>query len=532
MRPALPPCVLVVVAAAGLAVAPAAPAHRPGGLCHHAEGLASRIDAVLDGPDYKHASWGALVVDANTGDPVYSRNPDALLAPASVTKLFSCAAALVAIGPDHTYQTTVHQRGVVFRGVLRGDLILVAGGDLTLGGRAKDGKTVFKDKDHTYANSGLADAELTDADPLAGLNDLARQVKAAGITRVDGDVLIDDRLFARARGSGSGPDLITPIVVNDNVIDITVTAGAKPGDPATVTARPESAAYHMDAVVSTGVAGGEVSVELRQVGPNQFTVRGRVPAGGKPQVRIYPVEEPVVVARTLFVEALRRAGVGVVAAVLRPGGAALPDKRGYDKLPQVAALASPPLKDVVAVTLKVSHNLYASTLPSLMAVKKGETTADAGLRAAREVWAGLGVDVSAVSFAGGAGGATADRASARATVQLLQGMRKRPEWEAFKAGLPILGVDGTLSETVGADSPARGKAFAKTGTLTWFDVANGRFLLQSKALAGVMTTKGGRELLFAVFVNNVPLPKGVTATREGKALGRLCEILYEHGPDK
>ena len=26
----------------------------------------------------------------------------------------------------------------------------------------------------------------------------------------------------------------------------------------------------------------------------------------------------------------------------------------------------------------------------------------------------------------------------------------------------------------------------------------------------------------------LPLPKGVTSPREGKVLGRLCEILYQH----
>ena len=71
---------------------------------------------------------------------------------------------------------------------------------------------------------------------------------------------------------------------------------------------------------------------------------------------------------------------------------------------------------------------------------------------------------------------------------------------------------------------------AKTGTLFWDDSLNGRSLLTSKALAGVMTTRDGRELAFAMFVNNVPLPKGVRTTREGKVLGKLCEIVYEHAP--
>ena len=109
-------------------------------------------------------------------------------------------------------------------------------------------------------------------------------------------------------------------------------------------------------------------------------------------------------------------------------------------------------------------------------------------------------------------------------------MAKRPEWEAYRDGLPVLGVDGTLSEAVPPESPARGKVSAKTGTLIWFDAANQRFLLKSKALAGVMTTKSGSTLYLAAFVNNVPLPKDTGSSREGKALGRLCEILYENGP--
>lgn len=517
---ACPPLAVVLVAVLGAVPAPAAPQN----------GLSEKIDAVLDGPDYKHASWGVLVVDAKTGDTVYARNPDAMLAPASVTKLFTCAAALVALGPDHTQETSVYQRGIALKGTLRGDLVLVASGDVILGGRTKDGKTVFKDKDHTYANGGFGDCEVTDTDPLAGLNDLAKQVKAAGITQIDGEVLIDDRLFARTRGSGSGPDAVTPVVVNDNAIDLIVTPGENEGDPAKVVMRPETSLYSMDATVTTGGEKGEPNLQIIPVGPTQFAVRGKIPKGGKPQVRVYNVEEPVLFARALFVEALRRHGVRAQCAILRPANNNLPAKSDYEKLTKVASLKSAPFKDTVMVTLKVSHNLYASTLPCLVAASKGQSTLEAGLKEERKILKELGVDTSAVSFGGGAGGAQSDFVTARATVQLLQGMAKRPEWDAYKAGFPVLGVDGTLSEAVKADSPARGKAQAKTGTLIWYDAANERFLLKSKALAGTLTTKSGKELLFCVMVNNVPLPKDVTSSREGKVLGKLCEVIYEHGP--
>lgn len=517
------------VGAAALAAAvvwlPAPVAARP------ADGVTGLLEEVMDGPDYKHGSWGALVVDAKTGTVVYARNPDTMLAPASVTKLFTCAAALATLGPDHVFETPVYYRGTLTKGVLRGELILVASGDPTLGGRTdKDGKVVFKDKDHTYANSGLMDAELTDTDPLAGLDELAKQVKAAGIDQIDGEILIDDRLFARARGSGSGPDAVTPILVNDNVIDVTVEPGKEPGDPAKVTTRPETAFYHVDSLVTTAAEKDGTSIALLTVGTNQFAVRGRIAAGSKPTVRIYPVDEPVLFARTLFVEALRRNGVKANAALIRPSHTNLPEKGSYDKLKRVAVFKSPPFKDVVNVTLKVSHNLYASLFPCLVAASKGQTTAEAGLRAERGVLKELGVDTGAISFGGGAGGAPADFVSPRATVQLIQGMAKRPEWDAYREAMPVLGMDGTLADVVKEDSPARGKVRAKTGTLIWLDSANDRFLLKSKALGGVMTTKAGSTLYFAIFVNNVPLPKGVSAGREGKVLGRLCEILYENGP--
>ena len=48
--------------------------------------------------------------------------------------------------------------------------------------------------DHTYAND-VPGVTLTPEDPLAGLDEIAGQVRESGITGVDGNVIIDDRLF-------------------------------------------------------------------------------------------------------------------------------------------------------------------------------------------------------------------------------------------------------------------------------------------------------------------------------------------------
>src|SRR5262249_8520272 len=166
---------------------------------------------VITGADYKSARWGILVVDAATGKTVYEHNADQLFAPASVTKLYSCAAALVELGADHRFETPVYQRGKLAEGKLHGDLILVASGDFPLGGlNDKSGKMLFADSDHIYASPCNTETALTDSDVLAGLKDLAKQVKASGVREVTGDVLIDDRLFPRSKGSGSGPTVVTP----------------------------------------------------------------------------------------------------------------------------------------------------------------------------------------------------------------------------------------------------------------------------------------------------------------------------------
>ncbi|HZT80262.1 MAG TPA: D-alanyl-D-alanine carboxypeptidase/D-alanyl-D-alanine-endopeptidase, partial [Gemmataceae bacterium] len=414
-------------------------------------------------------------------------------------------------------------------GRLRGDLILVARGDLTLGGRTTaDGKLAFKDHDHIYANSPTGRAEITDTDPLAGLKALARQIKEKGITRVTGDVLIDDRLFARALGSGSGPGLLTPIIVNDNLVDAVVTPAAKAGEPARVRMRPETCFMQMDADVQTVEKDRPVLLTIEVVGPQRFTVRGQIPVGSKPWVRICPVDDPAGFARALFIETLRREGVAVSASPLARPQAELPDRGWYGKQTPAAEFTSPPFSEAIKVTLKVSHNLYASTLPLLVAVKHGKRTLPEGLRLQGKFLAGLGVPVETISFGGGAGGANADSVTPRATVALLRAMAKRPDYGVYRDALPVLGVDGTLSDAVPADSPARGKVRAKTGTLYWHDVMNDRLLLRSKALAGVLTTAKGRELTVAVFVNDVPLAKGTPTSREGKALGKVCEILYQH----
>src|SRR5688572_26425859 len=92
------------------------------GLCGagpaNADDLSAKIDELTAGPNYKHSRWGILAVEAKTGRVLYERNADQFFIPASTTKLYTCAAALQVLGPDHVFETRLYARGEVKEGTL------------------------------------------------------------------------------------------------------------------------------------------------------------------------------------------------------------------------------------------------------------------------------------------------------------------------------------------------------------------------------------------------------------------------------
>jgi D-alanyl-D-alanine carboxypeptidase/D-alanyl-D-alanine-endopeptidase (penicillin-binding protein 4) len=494
-----------------------------------AEDWRDRLRAVMDEPTYEPSHWGILVTDLSTGESLFEHNPKKLFVPASTTKLYSVAAAMEELGADFRFETPIYRRGEVDAdGQLDGDLILVASGDLTMGGRIDaDGRIEFTSSDHTYANGGTS-AKLTAANPLAGIQELARQVAAAGIKSVRGNVLIDDRLFERASSTGSGPETVSPLCINDNVVDVIITPAAEAGHSATFEWRPQSTLFQVDCQVDTAAQETETDISIHWGSAGRIVVRGKIPAGHAPVVRIADWSDPEFVARGFLIEALQRAGIKVHASLFEaPAVTELPAKDWYGTAPTVAKLVSPPFSENAKLILKVSHNLHASTLPLLIAAKRGERTLAAGLKHEGEFLTRANVDINTISFGGGAGGSRSDYVTPEATVQLLRFMSTRPQFSEYLEALPILGVDGTLSTVVDADSPAKGKVRAKTGTYYLDNGLNGKWILTSKALAGYVDAQSGRKIVFAAFVNGTHLDNADQTKREGRTLGRVAEIIQQ-----
>jgi D-alanyl-D-alanine carboxypeptidase/D-alanyl-D-alanine-endopeptidase (penicillin-binding protein 4) len=191
-------------------------------------------------------------------------------------------------------------------------LVLVASGDLNLSNRIQpDGTLAFEDEDHSY---GGPDSKGLAGDPLQVIRELARQIAAKGIKKIKGRVLVDATLFPEGeRELGTGV-VISPIVVNDNVVDVIVIPGATENAPTQLKIAPQTAYITIVNQATTGKAGSVPSLKyenekLNSDGTRTVALTGSVPEGSKPVMASYPVPEPTRYAATVLVEALKAEGV-------------------------------------------------------------------------------------------------------------------------------------------------------------------------------------------------------------------------------
>lgn len=502
--------------------------------------LPPEIRTIIEGPRYRYARWGILAQDLQTGQTLCAYNADQLFSPASVTKLFTAAAALDRLGPDYRFRTPLYRRGGLDgKGTLKGDLILVASGDITMGGRTlPDGRIAYTGIDHTLANGMPGTREsLTKTDPRAGFNQLATQALRSGIRAIQGEIVIDDRLFKTSRvhsiiNPGETLFIRSPVMINDNLIDVVVKPTRK-GALAAVDWRPKSASLQVVSSIRTVAKDQPSQIDIYPDGFGKYAASGQIPEGAAVVVRTVAITDAASFARALLIEALRKQGIKVKAPpVAKNPSRLLPPPGDYRLLAKVGELVSPPLSEYIRMILKVSHNPGAEILPHLIALPEGKTSFEDAMLLQNRFLAQVITDPGSVSLADGSGLSHANLVTPGSVVQLLSYMTTKRNYQVFRDALPVLGIDGTLMWT-GKEGPSQGKILGKTGTLTLVDLLHDSAIISSKALAGYMTTAKGRQIAFAFFVNDIHTTdvRGKTEIQKltadtGADLARIAEAIY------
>jgi PBP4 family serine-type D-alanyl-D-alanine carboxypeptidase len=490
------------------------------------------IDAPARTPRLKNSVVAGEVYDLDSHRVLYARNANLLMVAASTTKLLTEGTSLALLGPDFRWTTPVYRTfgPLDAQGVLHGNLVLVASGDPNLSQRVQpNGTLAFENEDHAY--DGSPETKAVPGDPLAVLRDLATQVVKAGIKRVAGSVYIDTSLFPDQGAEGGTGVIVSPIVVNDNVVDVIVTPGARAGDPASISVSPQTPYVRFLNRATTGAPKSDATIDLSadvrdETGRHTVTIRGSQPAG--PAVLYaYRVPEPAAFAQSAFTLALSEAGVAIQQPVVLQSPSGAPSPTGeYVPGNLVAQYVSPPLSEDTYITLKVSDNLHAALMPYMWAVYLAHAKSDyltAGFALEARMLRGAGLDVNEAAQQDGEG------SSAFFTpdfmVRYLAWARAQRWYRYLLRGLPIMGVDGTLVN-IQRTSPARGKVFAKTGTDGSTNYLNAGGIVE-KGLAGYITTRAGRHVAFAFYVGAMNGPHDEdTGTLAGQILGAMAGATY------
>lgn len=504
--------------------------------------IPAEIKAIIDKPMYKDATWSLRVTNLDTGKELLSLNSDNQLFIGSVRKIFTMGELLNALGTEYRSVTTVHKDGEIQNGTIKGNLVLVASGDLTMGGRTlPNGEIAFTNFDHNEANS-LGNAILSKPNPLAGYQLLAKQIKDSGINAIDGDIVIDDRLFEAFNFRNEFD--VSPIFVNDDMVDVIINP-EKVGDKAKVDWRPKSSAFNVVNNLKTVNPAQKYTLQMDPEIPQCIgvagcygTIKGDLPTNFSPPltnafplIQTFRITQPSNYARTILIEALEREGIDVskVTKIKNNSTTLLKETKFYSNTNQIAQLKSLSYLEHAKLILKVSYNIGADTSLMLLGLTKGaHTKADSLLAEQKLLQEQYGVSPADYHFIDGSGGGDTT-ANSRLVTKWLEIMAKGPIAEPFANALPILAVDGSLAfvnhfKTDATLAGAAGNVFAKPGSYVIEDKLG--MVIKGQAFAGYINSKNNHHLAFDIIVNEVPMNSMGTLFETFQDQGKISALLW------
>jgi D-alanyl-D-alanine carboxypeptidase/D-alanyl-D-alanine-endopeptidase (penicillin-binding protein 4) len=434
-------------------------------------------------------NMGMVVVDLNTGETLYQRQPDHPFIPASNMKLFSDAAALLALGPDYRFNSQLSTDATVLKkGVLKGSIYLHLPGDPSL------------TEDH--------------------LDTMLSSLPLWGIQRIQGNVVLSSnnrmvtayapgRMAEDNRYSYGAP--IAPLVLNENRLSVTVNPAHRAGVDALIEFNQPNHLLSLNNQVKTVSNGTKCGVDFSMDHDNRLTIHGCVGIGQSSIQQLIPISNPFLYAQNLVRSNLKKRRIQLEGEVI------LGDEPTTSLL--LSSHHSKPISQLMADTLKPSDNLYADSLFLHTATNLSGLPLD--WQEAQSVIKHFlqqqtGISLQSAVLTDGSGLSRDDRLTPQQTVELLRFLYNHfPLSYEFIAALPIAGQDGTLQRRFRKPSQ-QGLLRAKTGTMTGI-----------MSLSGYLYTANAHTLAFAIFINKAPGTKSSVSGRYPSLIDTLCDFLLQ-----
>lgn len=425
------------------------------------------------------ASVAVDVVDLKKHTSLISHQPALQLTPASVAKVITTASAFEMLGSDYRFHTSVFADGELLNGKCSGDLIVVGGGDPTLG-------------------SSFFDSQR----PEIVMNRIVDAIVAKGIRSFDGHLVINTRFFSTlsypagrlwddlGNYFGGCPSSLS---YRDNTFFLYLNSPAVRGELCNVDSTdPNLPDLTFNCrVTASGVRDSAYVYGVS--GMSQYVLQGSIPAG-KQRFRIKgALPDPPRQFANELLAALSKRNIHVSGGVVMSDDAIT--KSGL--LPLVV-IDSPALVEIMKVINTNSHNLMADHLWLTMGFPLSSRSLwDQAFLNVKNHWRDKSISgISQWQMYDGSGLSLLTSVSAQSLTGVLQAMWSRSDFQLFKSTLAVGGQSGTL-QNMWKDEASRGRIYAKSGSMTGV-----------VSYAGYLSTSSGRECAFTVIVNHATISSG------------------------
>jgi serine-type D-Ala-D-Ala carboxypeptidase/endopeptidase (penicillin-binding protein 4) len=476
--------VLAILGVAGVA-SPDAGAELPEG---RSSELQAAARALAVDRSFKDASMSIAILDVDSGRMLAAEGEHTALNPASNAKLYTAATALAMLHGDHRFETTLS--GTAKAGAVVGSLVL----------------------------RGHGDPSLSTAD----LWSMVTELKAEGITKVTGDILVDQRFFdaeTTPPGFEQQPNEwsafrapVSAVAVNENTLTLTVRP-TQIGSPALVSFDPPGFVDEEGEVKTSDAGADAVVLALSGNGRRMSAKLSGTVSSDSHLVRYSRrVEDPTLLAGYTLRALLEEEHIAVGGDV-KPGGAKKPTL--------LARHQSAPLATLLPALGKQSDNFYAEMIfKSLGGEVKGHPAKSVDGASLVVQWLDkVGANDAGVVIKNGSGLFDSNRVTSASVVALLRAAYRDPAiMPEFIAQLSIGGVDGTLKNRFHSEK-ARRAVRAKTGTLD-----------DAIALSGyVLGPPGHGPVAFSVIINHIQGKVAAARVAADALVEKVARQLWEEG---
>lgn len=420
------------------------------------------------------SSVSFVVAEADSGNIVFSWNPEISLIPASTMKLITSSAAIELLGPGYTFSTTVGYSGTISRsGRLDGNIIIRGGGDPSLGSE------YFSDHYGDFISSW------------------AEEIKKAGIRKIRGKVITDDSYFDYEPVAprwlwedigvyyGAG---VYGLSVFDNSCRISVKSSPDSSNVEITGIKPGLFNYSVTNRIKASGSKENWYVYMTPYSSEGW-LSGTIPVSNDTLILDASIPDPPLLIARMLNDKLESEGIKIES---EPSTTRLEPESTPDKFTAITETVSPLLSFIIDILNKESVNLYAEHLVKELGRQyRGKGTTIDGLYVIKDFISGAGIDTTGLFFEDGSGLSARNGINAESLVKLLLYMKDKGKYfSEFYSSLPDAGSNGTLSKYF-TDPVFESNLKAKSGSMT-----------RVRCYAGYFTTSYGKQMVFSILINN------------------------------